>query len=180
MIFPLFYWYSSISMATPSMFGKAHTILKTAHIITNSETIHLCFCHFPYFIDFSFSIATPSIFGNACRILKAAPQTSYNEHHLPLFLQFFLLLLLFLLSIAMLSILGNPYCTVKALPNIITNSEYHPLFFALKLPIFYSNFSFAKAPFSRFGSAHGPWKHPTALPKWLQQVQRNNKFFCWN
>ena len=84
----------------------------------------------------------------------------------------------YLLSIAMLSIFGNPYCTVKALPNIITNSEYHPLFFALKLPIFYSYFSFGKAPSSRFGSAHGPWKHPMALPKWLQQVQRNNKFFA--
>ena len=78
MIFPLFYCYSSFSIATPSMFGNAHTILKTAPQTSSPtvSTIHLCFCHLPYFIAFSFSIATPSIFGNAHWILKAAPQTS--------------------------------------------------------------------------------------------------------
>ena len=63
------------------------------------------------------------------------------------------------------------------------------------IPYFIVIFHLQKHPFLYLGVHTGPWKqcpmlsptvsttaeltmHPTALPKWLQQVQKNNKFFA--
>lgn len=157
MIFPLFYCYSSFSIATPSLFGNAHWILKTVPQTSSPtvNTIHLCFCDlFLFYCSFSFSIA-------------------------------------------MLSIFGNVHCTLKALPNIITNSDHHPLFFPVKFPHFIAIFHLQKHSFLYLEVHTGPensapcchqqWApllsspmHPTALPEWLQQVQKKWQVFCWN
>ena len=140
----------------------------------------------------SFSIATHWI-------LKTAPQTSSpTVSSIPLCLYYFSLFhCFFSLSIATLSMFENVHCTLKALPNITTNSEHHPLFFPEKFPLFYCYISFAKAPISIWkwtldpeNSAqccHQQWApllsspmHPTALPEWLQWVQKKQQVFCWN
>ena len=178
----------SLSIAMLSIFGNVPYTLKTLPNIISYYDFSL--------IYFSFGIAIPSIFGNAHWILKTAPWTSSpTVSSIPLC--FCDLSLFHSSSIATLSMFEAVHHSLKALPNIITNSEHHPLFFPVKFPLFYCYFSLAKAPISIWkwtldpeNSAqccHQQWApllsspmHPIALPEWLQWVQKNDKFFCWN
>ena len=142
--------------------------LPCLFFIQHSHTFHIWKC------TLDSENSTPNIITN-------------SEQHPSLFILFFPISLLFFMSIATLSLFENVHCTLKALPNIITNSEHHPLFCPEKFTLFYCCFSFAKAPISIWkwtldpeNSAqccHQQWApllsspiHPTALPKWLQQV----------
>ena len=88
MKFPLLYSYSLFSIATPSIFGNAHWILKTAPQ-TSSPTVRsipLCFHYFSLFhCFFSLSIARLSIFENVHCTLKGLPNIITNSEHHTLF-----------------------------------------------------------------------------------------------
>ena len=107
----------------------------------------------------SFGRATFSICKMHTGSWKHTPNIIINsEHHPPLILGLFPILLLFSFSIATLSIFGNVHYILKSLPTVITNSEHPPLFLTVKSPLFYHYFSFTKALISIFGSAQWPLK----------------------
>ena len=88
--FLLIYCYFSFSIATPSIIGNAHWILKKhpKHYHEQWAPSPLIFMDFSHVICFLllFSIATYSIFGNAHCTLKALPNIITNSGHHLLFL----------------------------------------------------------------------------------------------
>ena len=113
MIFPLLYCYSSFNIATPSVFGNAHWVLKTAPQTSSStvSTIPLCF---PYL--------------EMCTVpWKHCPTSSPTVGTIPYFfpVQFPPFYCYFSFTKVPISIFGSAHWTLETVPNVVTNSEHH-------------------------------------------------------
>ena len=153
MIFPSSYCCSSFSIATPSICGNAHWILKAAPQTSSStvSTIHLWFCDVSLF--HWFSIATLSIFGNVHYTLKSLPNIITNSEHPSLFLpvKFPLFYHYFSFTKAPISIFGSAPWPLKKVPNSPSVSTTAELTYAPYSPA---------------------WVIATCAKKW--------QVFCWN